>query len=66
MRFTADDGYLVTLGQFNRAVVQYKLKRLGADENGVGVLVTPDADLPPAGAEAALEEKDDLDLDEDA
>ncbi len=37
---------MITLGGFNRSVLQYKIKRLGADENGVGVLVTTDSDLP--------------------
>jgi microtubule-associated protein-like 6 len=47
VRFTADDQYLITVGGFSRSVIQYKFKRLGADENGVGVIVTADLDLPP-------------------
>ena len=52
VRFTTDDQYLVTLGGFNRSIIQYKFKRLGADENGIGVMVTADADLPPLPAAA--------------
>jgi microtubule-associated protein-like 6 len=47
VRFTADDQYLVSIGGFNRSVIQYKLKRLGVDENGVSVVVLPDMDVPP-------------------
>jgi len=50
VRFTCDDQYLVTTGGFTRGVIQYKFKRLGADENGLGVMVTADADLPPPPA----------------
>jgi len=54
VRFTSDDQYLITIGGFSRSVIQYRFKRLGADENGIGVVVTANEDLPSlpgAGAE---------------
>jgi len=57
VRFTEDDAYLITIGGFNRSIIQYKFKRLGADENGVGVVVTADADLPSQAGGASAEEE---------
>lgn len=66
VRFTSDESYLIAIGGFNRSIIQYKLKRLGADENGVGVLVMPDADLPsqPNALELETDVADDLDQEE--
>ena len=58
VRFTADDLYLITVGGFNRSVIQYKFKRLGVDENGVGVVVLPDMDIPPTPPTGTFAPKD--------
>jgi len=57
-----DESYLIAIGGFNRSIIQYKLKRLGADENGIGVLVMPDADFPsqPNALELEAEMADDI------
>ena len=46
VRFTCDGAYLITTGAFSRAIIQYRLHPLGVDADGVGVVVTPDRDLP--------------------
>ena len=58
MRFTADDLYLITVGGFSRSVIQYKFKRLGVDENGVGVVVLPEMDVPPVPPSGTFAEKE--------
>ena len=35
VRFTADDNRLITMGGFNRSVLQYRVVPTGADENGI-------------------------------
>ena len=63
-RFTADDQRVLTIGGFNRSIIQYKLTVLGVDSNGIGVPVDGamhDANAPPPPpGKGGLEEKEEL------